>query len=372
MFRSVCCCLPGRKPDYLQASETSHLLGASPSTEQPTAADRDLAQRYWAKAVDCHSRGDLDSAVAQFTRAAKLDPSRADVLLHLGTALQDRGDLDDAADCYRRVLSLDPTNHGALYNLGYVYEEQRQFDDAIRCFDDALRVAPHDADAAINVGNCYMQMDDVARAIRTYEKVVERDDTCAIGHYNLGSACHARRDLDKAARHFSRTTGVFDRMAHLSGWSPMVTALLGVGFAGPTNYSAMADFVVMVRGQSTMGLAGPALVKAGTGEEIDKEDVGIRVCALFRQRQPAPIGRQARTDNAQARLVPVRLGDVLLKLVQRGGLVEALGRDFVCARPVCHSVLVALGELLLDAFEVCGCDVLDVGACAVSIFVKCQ
>ena len=39
MFRSVCCCLPGRKPDYLQASETSHLLGASPSTEQPTAAD---------------------------------------------------------------------------------------------------------------------------------------------------------------------------------------------------------------------------------------------------------------------------------------------------------------------------------------------
>ena len=173
MFRSVCCCLPGRKPDYLQASETPHLLGASPSTEQPTAADRDLAQRYWAKAVDCHSRGDLDSAVAQFTRAAKLDPS-TDVLLHLGTALQDRGDLDDAADCYRRVLSLDPTNHGALYNLGYVYEEQRQFDDAIRCFDDALRVAPHDADAAINVGNCYMQMDDVSRAIRTYEKVVQR------------------------------------------------------------------------------------------------------------------------------------------------------------------------------------------------------
>ena len=50
-----------------------------------------------------------------------------------------------------------------------------------------------------------MQMDDVARAIRTYEKVVEMDDSCAIGHYNLGSACHARRDLDKAAKHFGRT-----------------------------------------------------------------------------------------------------------------------------------------------------------------------
>ncbi len=76
------------------------------------------------------------------------------------------------------------------------------------------------------------------------------------------------------ARHFSRTTGIFDRMAHLSGWSPMVTALLGVGFAGPTNYSSLADFVVMVRGQSTMGIAGPALVKAGTGESIEKEVLG--------------------------------------------------------------------------------------------------
>ena len=30
----------------------------------------------------------------------------------------------------------------------------------------------------------------------------------------------------------------------------------------------------MIRGQSTMGLAGPVLVKAGTGEEIDKESLG--------------------------------------------------------------------------------------------------
>ena len=76
------------------------------------------------------------------------------------------------------------------------------------------------------------------------------------------------------SRHFAATTGVFDGMARLSGWAPFVTAMMGVGFAGPTNYASMADFVVMVRGQSTMGLAGPALVKAGTGEEIDKELLG--------------------------------------------------------------------------------------------------
>ena len=76
------------------------------------------------------------------------------------------------------------------------------------------------------------------------------------------------------SRHFAPTTGVFEGMARMSGWAPFVTAMMGVGFAGPTNYSSMADFVVMIRGQSTMGLAGPVLVKAGTGEEIDKESLG--------------------------------------------------------------------------------------------------
>ncbi|MEQ8345379.1 MAG: carboxyl transferase domain-containing protein [Sneathiellaceae bacterium] len=76
------------------------------------------------------------------------------------------------------------------------------------------------------------------------------------------------------SRHFARADPLFHDLARMSGWVPMVAAMLGAGFAGPTNYAGMADFVVMVRGQSCMGLAGPALVKAGTGEEIDIESLG--------------------------------------------------------------------------------------------------
>lgn len=76
------------------------------------------------------------------------------------------------------------------------------------------------------------------------------------------------------ARSFSQGTPVFDLFAQLSGWVPVVSAVMGPAFAGPTNYSAMADFVVMVRGQSAMGMAGPALVKAAIGEDIDIEALG--------------------------------------------------------------------------------------------------
>jgi propionyl-CoA carboxylase beta chain len=76
------------------------------------------------------------------------------------------------------------------------------------------------------------------------------------------------------ARSFAQGTPVFELFARLSGWVPVVSAVMGPAFAGPTNYSAMADFVVMVRDQSAMGMAGPSLVKAAIGEQIDTEALG--------------------------------------------------------------------------------------------------
>jgi acetyl-CoA carboxylase carboxyltransferase component len=76
------------------------------------------------------------------------------------------------------------------------------------------------------------------------------------------------------ARSFAQGTPVFELFAQLSGWVPVVSAVMGPAFAGPTNYSAMADFVVMVRDQSAMGMAGPSLVKAAIGEDIGAEALG--------------------------------------------------------------------------------------------------
>lgn len=76
------------------------------------------------------------------------------------------------------------------------------------------------------------------------------------------------------SRHFAHASSLFQQMALLSGWVPIVAVMLGPGFAGPTNFAAMADLVVMLRGSSTMGLAGPALVKAATGEDVTNEELG--------------------------------------------------------------------------------------------------
>lgn len=74
--------------------------------------------------------------------------------------------------------------------------------------------------------------------------------------------------------HFAAGFTLFNDMVALSGHAPMVSVMLGPGFGGPTNFAALSDFVVMVRGISSMGIAGPPLVKAATGEVLTKDELG--------------------------------------------------------------------------------------------------
>jgi methylmalonyl-CoA decarboxylase subunit alpha len=68
--------------------------------------------------------------------------------------------------------------------------------------------------------------------------------------------------------------GTFPSQVLMSGWVPQVTAMMGPGFAGPANFSSLADFVPIVRGIGSIGIAGPPLVKFATGEELTTQALG--------------------------------------------------------------------------------------------------
>ena len=72
--------------------------------------------------------------------------------------------------------------------------------------------------------------------------------------------------------HFGR---IFRNQAIMSGKGiPQVAAVLGSCTAGGAYVPAMADESIIVKGNGTIFLAGPPLVKAATGEEVTAEDLG--------------------------------------------------------------------------------------------------
>ena len=88
--------------------------------------------------------------------------------------------------------------------------------------------------------------------------------------------------LDSAGARVGSSTGstfagagaLFREQVTLSGVVPQVGALMGHCAAGTAYIPALTDIVIMVKGISSMALAGRHLVKAATGEDVTEEEMG--------------------------------------------------------------------------------------------------
>src|SRR3990167_5913901 len=77
-----------------------------------------------------------------------------------------------------------------------------------------------------------------------------------------------------AGSQFAQSGQLFYEQVKMSGVIPQIAAVMGPCAAGTAYIPALADFVPMVKGTSSMALDGPPLVKAVIGEDITAEDLG--------------------------------------------------------------------------------------------------
>lgn len=73
---------------------------------------------------------------------------------------------------------------------------------------------------------------------------------------------------------FAGTGHLFREQVIMSGVVPQVAAMVGPGAAGTAYIPGLADYVPMVKGIGSLALAGPALVKAMTGQDIGEQELG--------------------------------------------------------------------------------------------------
>src|SRR5580692_6709417 len=113
------------------------------------------------------------------------------------------------------------------------------------------------------------------------EKVTRLRSMCLRGRWPmvwLIDSAGAR--IDPGASHgdmisqFAGTGHLFREQVLMSGVVPQVAAMVGPGAAGTAYIPGLADYVPMVKGVGTLALAGPALVKAVTGQEITEQELG--------------------------------------------------------------------------------------------------
>jgi len=82
------------------------------------------------------------------------------------------------------------------------------------------------------------------------------------------------RVQEAATSMFAGSGKMFFDQVTMSGVIPQVAAMMGPCAAGTAYVPGLADFVPMVKGTSSMSLAGPPLVKAATGADVTAEELG--------------------------------------------------------------------------------------------------
>ena len=125
-------------------------------------------------------------------------------------------------------------------------------------------------DATVKGGTYYPMT--VKKHLRAQEIAQECNLPCVYlvdsGGANLPNQDEVFPDRD----HFGR---IFYNQAQMSARGiPQIAVVMGSCTAGGAYVPAMSDVTIIVRGQGTIFLAGPPLVKAATGEVVSAEDLG--------------------------------------------------------------------------------------------------
>jgi 3-methylcrotonyl-CoA carboxylase beta subunit len=112
----------------------------------------------------------------------------------------------------------------------------------------------------------------VKKHLRAQEIALENKLPCIYLVDSGGAYLPLQAEVFPDKEHFGRIFFNQARMSQLG--TPQISAVLGSCTAGGAYVPAMSDESVIVRGQGTVFLGGPPLVKAATGVEVSAEELG--------------------------------------------------------------------------------------------------
>ncbi|HEY1125166.1 MAG TPA: carboxyl transferase domain-containing protein [Sphingobium sp.] len=222
----------------------------SPEFRARDAHNRALAERLRADVAQAALGGGEKAREKHVARGKLLPRERIDRLLDPGSPFLEIGQL-----AAHGVYEDDIPGAGIVAGIGRVSGRQ-------------VMIAANDATVK---GGTYYPL-SVKKHLRAQEIAAENHLPCIYlvdsGGANLPHQAEVFPDRD----HFGR---IFFNQANMSARGiAQIACVMGSCTAGGAYVPAMADESIIVRGQGTIFLAGPPLVKAATGEEISAEDLG--------------------------------------------------------------------------------------------------
>ena len=162
------------------------------------------AEIHYDLALWFFERGEYESSLSHYRRAAEIDPDFPEAYFGIGLLFYTLGDDDNAARYYEQALSKDPGDPDIRNNLGLIYYRKGELSKARREIEEALRLQPNFPDALYNLGLVFYQQKELRAAREQFETALRQDPTYLRARFNLGVVYYELGLQDLAEEQWSR------------------------------------------------------------------------------------------------------------------------------------------------------------------------
>jgi tetratricopeptide (TPR) repeat protein/predicted aspartyl protease len=264
------------------APQSTTAAQASAGAATPTDADG-----FTRRGQAFMSRREYAAALADFNRAAELDPKNGEHFRQRAMAQLGLGHLFEAMADFNEALKLKPDDVPARLGRGGLYLGTRSFDSAAADFDAAIKAQP---DAALMVAGAYSNAGQFERALGVYDSWIAanpRHDRLAAA---LNGRCWTRalwnRDLDKALADCDAALKRAPRLAAVLDSRGLVHLRRGEFDLAIADY----DESIRLQPKQAWSLYGRGLAKIAKGDKAAGQ-TDLAVATALDQRLPATAGR---------------------------------------------------------------------------------
>ncbi|MBU0936595.1 MAG: tetratricopeptide repeat protein [Spirochaetes bacterium] len=147
-----------------------------------------------------HKAGSVDTALAAYREAARLDVKHIQSRINLGIIYLESGFVDNALTVFDEAYKIDPKSLEANNNLANAYGKKSLFEKSVFHYEAALALAPRDITIRLNLCRAYVQAGNNEKARDGYIEVVKLDANAWDAYYELGKLYIAIGDNVNAKR----------------------------------------------------------------------------------------------------------------------------------------------------------------------------
>lgn len=166
------------------------------------------AASYFKTAMAWAEKGNLDLALTNMDKAAKLNPSAAYIFYDRGKLWTQKGDLDKAIADFDKTIELRDGNANAYWRRGKAYTGKNLLGPAIADLNKAVEMDPANSEFLRARGEAQFKDGNLDGALADYNSAIKRNRNAEHLYYGRGKVWLAMKKPDEAIADFDKSIAV--------------------------------------------------------------------------------------------------------------------------------------------------------------------